>query len=192
MRSSAERQGTLRRRLVAAAAATAGLGLLYSLLANQNNDGPQYADAAEPRGYYLSDTTLTEMGEDGRPRVVVHAQTVEQQRRDQSVLLSGLELDYQTEQSGPWTVTADHGHMPMDRGSLLLQGDVTVTGEVEQGEAIVQTDELTYDTQANLIHTENPVTVRLGTHSLQGKGLRVDLNAGTLRLESEVNGRFLP
>lgn len=170
----------------------AGLGLLYTLLAGKGDNELAFGEPPPPRGYYLSGTTLTEIGEDGRPRVVVRAQTVEQQRGEESVLLSGLELDYRGADSGPWTVTAQRGHMPMDRGSLLLQGDVTIHGEVEQGSALVKTEELTYETEANLVHTENPVTLTLGSHKLQGEGLKVDLNTGQLRLESNVNGRFLP
>ena len=42
------------------------------------------------------------------------------------------------------------------------------------------------------MQTAEPVTVRFGSHELRGRGLRADLNTGTLRLESNVNGRFTP
>jgi LPS export ABC transporter protein LptC len=72
----------------------------------------------------------------------------------------------------------------------MLAGDVHVTGTEPRGAAVIDTDQLTYDTKANFVQTAEPVTVRFGEHELRGRGLRADLNAGTLKLESNVNGRF--
>jgi LPS export ABC transporter protein LptC len=82
--------------------------------------------------------------------------------------------------------------MPPERSSIQLFGDVTVTGREAHGSAVIRTDRLAYDTVANLIQTADPVRIQVGTHELLGRGLRVDLNKGTLRLESNVNGTFKP
>ena len=192
MRSVAERQSALKNTLITTAAVLAGLGLLYALLGSDNGGDLEFGEAREPRGYYVVDATLTQLGEDGRPRMVLIAETVEQVRSDQSVRLSQLKLDYQSEQSGLWVVTANSGYMPRDQGSLSLQGDVIVRGEVEEDSAVIHTDRLTYDANASRIYTDDAVAVHFGQHELHGLGLRVDLNAGELRLESNVNGLFLP
>lgn len=191
MRSAAQRKSALIRRGVTAAAVVAGLALLYRLFGEPGEEF-ELSPSEEPRGYYLIDAVLTEMGADGLPRVVVRAKTIEQQLADQSVLLSDLDLDYRTESSGTWTVTADSGRMPADRGSLLLSGDVEVKGTEARGAAVIRTEHLTYDTRSSVIQTTDPVTVQFGTHELNGRGLRVVLNDGTLRLESNVHGRFNP
>ena len=82
--------------------------------------------------------------------------------------------------------------MPPDRSSLLLAGDVTVTGSPEQGSPVIVTDRLTYDTVAKYIQTPEFVSIRFGNHVMGGRGLRANLNTGKLRLESNVNGRFTP
>ena len=41
-------------------------------------------------------------------------------------------------------------------------------------------------------HTAAPVSLVFGTYALEAIGLEADLNAATLRLESGVNGRFIP
>ena len=140
----------------------------------------------------MVDATLTEMGADGKPRMVVHAAKIEQQLEDDSVVMRDLKLDYVTGKAGSWTVTAASGRMPPDRSSLLLAGDVTVTGRSERGSPVIVTDRLTYDTIANFIQTPEFVSIRFGRHVLGARGLRANLNAGTLRLESNVNGRFTP
>jgi len=194
MRPATDRTGRLIQRALSILALLAGGALLFNLLAGGGGGDTETETAAEDRGYYLNDAKLIELGPEGRPRVVVRAQTIEQQLSDQSVQLAGLDLDYNTQQQGTWHVTADRGRMSSDRVSLQLQGNVRVTGAAEQGQgpAVIRTDELAYDTRTNVVQTAAPVTVEFGPHELRGRGLRVGLNEGTLRLESNVNGQFKP
>mgnify|MGYP003504386923 FL=1 len=192
MRSAAKRRRDLKRRIVTVAASVAGLALLYGLLSGREEPDIEFGTAADQRGYYINDATLTEMGKDGRPRVIVHAATIEQQLSDQSVRMSQLELDYHTGESGDWHVTAREGDMPADRKSIRLAGDVAITGAESRGEALIRTERLSYDIDDAIVQTEDPVSVRFGQHLLKARGLRAELNAGTLKLESDVNGRFAP
>jgi LPS export ABC transporter protein LptC len=191
MRSPAQRARVLRQRLLTAAAVLAAIALGYGLLAGEE-DEIEVAAADEDRGYYVTRATLTEFGPDGAPRIVLHAESIEQRLSDQSVLLADLTLDYTTPKSGQWKMTADQGRMPAAATSLLLSGDVQITGEEARGGAVIRTDQLAYDTTTSVIQTAEPVSVQLGAHRLEGRGLRVVLNDGTLRLESNVNGRFVP
>jgi LPS export ABC transporter protein LptC len=194
MRSAADRTKHLIQRVVTMVAVVAGGALLLNMLAGSPDDATESTAAADERGYYLNDATLTELGPDGRPRVVVRASSIEQQLVDQSVRLAQIELDYTTQQQGEWHVTADRGRMPSDRGSLQLEGNVLVVGTAERGEgkAVIRTDELAYDTRTNVVQTAALVTLDFGPHQLRGRGMRVGLNQGTLRLESNVNGQFKP
>lgn len=192
MRSAAQRARILRDRLVAAAAALAAVALAYGVFVGGGEEDLDAGPVEDERGYYLKAATLTEMGVDGAPRIVLRADTIEQRLADGSVLLYDLDVDYRTPEAGLWTVTSERGRMPPDRGSLLLSGDVTVTGEQARGAAVIRTDNLSYDTESSVIQTADPVAVQFGAHRLEGRGLRVVLNDGSLRLESNVRGRFNP
>src|SRR5690606_39846911 len=65
--------------LPARRASDLGLVLLYGLLGAPGGEEIERGVASEPRGYYLVDAVLTEMGADGLPRVVVRADSIEQQ-----------------------------------------------------------------------------------------------------------------
>lgn len=192
MRSAAQRARVLRRRLLTSAAIVAAAWLAYGVLAGGEQDEFEAAGTDDDRGYYVDTAKLTEFGPDGAPRVVLHADSIEQRLADQSVLLKDLRLDYRTAEAGAWTVTAAQGRMPVAANSLLLSGDVEVTGQEERGTAVIRTDQLSYDTVTSVIQTAEPVAVDFGAHHLEGRGLRVVLNDGTLRLESNVHGRFVP
>ena len=192
MRSTAQRTRILRQRLLTSVAIVAGAWLAYGVLIGGDEDEFESAAADDERGYYVNAATLTEFGPDGAPRIVLRADSIEQRLADQSVLLSNLALDYQTPEAGAWTVTAARGRMPAAATALLLSGDVLVTGHEARGAAVIRTDQLSYDTVTSVIQTAEPVSVQFGPHSLQGRGLHVVLNDGTLRLESNVHGRFVP
>ena len=192
MRSAAQRARNLRRRLLTGTAIVAGAWLGYGVLMG-GDEAIEATAADDERGYYLNAATLTEFGPDGAPRMVLRADSIEQRLPDRGVELADLVIDYQTPEAGAWTVTAAQGRMPPDATSLLLSGDVQVTGrEARGGPAVIHTDQLSYDTTTSVIQTAEPVAVQFGAHRLEGRGLRVVLNEGTLRLESNVHGRFVP
>jgi LPS export ABC transporter protein LptC len=163
--------------------------LAWQLFSGNDADEFEQVAARDERGYYLDAATLIEMGPDGRPKAVIKARLIEQLRGDDSIAMHDLAIDYVTEGAGPWTMTAQRGRMPADRNSVLLSGDVTLRG---RDGAVVRTDQLNYDTVANLVSTAEPVTVEFGPHRLAARGLRADLNAGNLQLESAINGVFNP
>jgi LPS export ABC transporter protein LptC len=163
--------------------------LAWQLFSGNDEDGFEQVAARDERGYYLDAATLTEMSPEGRPKVVIKARLIEQLRGDDSIAMHDLAIDYATEGAGPWTMTAKRGRMPADRNSVLLAGDVTLRG---RDGAVVRTDELNYDTIENLVSTAEAVTIEFGTHRLAARGLRADLNAGSLQLESAIHGQFNP
>jgi LPS export ABC transporter protein LptC len=190
MRPFAQRS-RVTRRLVTSLAVVAAAWLGYELF--EGRDEPiETRDSDDERGYYVTDATLTEMGADGRPRTVLRAVRVEQQLSDQSVLLTDLTADYNTTDEGTWTLTADRGRLLSNATTLLLSGDVVIRGEEARGTAVIRTDELSYDTTTSIVQTAERVTLQFGQHQLEGRGLRAALKEGTLKLESNVHGRFTP
>jgi len=192
MRSAAQRARQLRQRLLTGAAIVAAAVLAYTMFAGREDSSIVATERDEDRGYYVTTATLTEYGPDGAPRIVLRAQEIEQRLSDQSVLLSDLVIDYASREAGKWKVTAAQGRMPVAATALLLSGDVRVTGTEAGQAALIRTDQLSYDTTTSVIQTVEPVSVQFGAHQLEGRGLRVVLNDGTLRLESNVHGRFIP
>ncbi len=174
------------------AAGLAAVATAYALLVGRGGGDVETGASKPQRGYYLIDSTMTEMGPSGRPKVIVHARTAEQQLSDQSVDMMDVVVDYPTEKYGNWHGTSLTGHMPPDRKSIQLAGDVRMTSQLEQGPAVIVTDHLSYDIDRGIVQTADPVDIRIGSHVLKARGLHGDLNAQTLKLESDVNGRFVP
>ena len=103
-----------------------------------------------------------------------------------------MTLDYPTADHGTWHVVAPSGRMPADRESVELYGGVTISGADAHGDAVIRAERVHYLIDAAIVDTASPVTLTYGRHELRARGLEARLNDGTLRLESDVNGRFTP
>jgi len=77
---------------VTSAALVAGALLVYGLF-GVGEETLETSAVDEERGYYLTAAALTEYGPDGAPRIVLHADSIEQQLADQSVRLTDIVLD---------------------------------------------------------------------------------------------------
>ena len=75
-----------------------------------------------------------------------------------------------------------------------LTGNVRVTGPPQGGvePLSLTTESLRINTPTEFIETDAPVKLRWSGHELDAVGMRADLKAGTLSLESDVNGHFQP
>jgi len=77
---------------------------------------------------------------------------------------------------------------------IALNGNVVVTGPGPGSGAPLTliTDTMRINTPTEFIETDSPVQLRWSGRQLLSRGMKADLKAGTLRLESEVHGEFSP
>lgn len=150
--------------------------------------------ALEPPRYYLRDATVSEFDRDGALRYeLTAARAIEDPDRD-LVLLESVAIDYRRRPDQTWRVTAARGELRRGAAIVELEGDVELTGRGERlpRPAVLRSPRLSLDTEAEVASTDAPVELDFGRHALRARGLRADLKAETLRLESSVNGRFFP
>jgi len=173
------------------------IALLVVILRRGDDEGPgdRGADASpDGTGYYLRDALVREYGADGAVRLEVAARAATQQLATGAIRLEAVSVNYFALPGQRWRLTADGGLAQPDMNTVDLEGNVVMTGgkQALSEPAVVRTDRLTLDTAAKLARTEAPVTLGFGRHQLAATGMRADLMAETLRLESGVNGRFNP
>jgi len=155
--------------------------------------GASLPTAADP-GYLARDAEMIETGDDGRPRYRLDAELIEQAPNDPTITLSRPVMHYADPRGGTWRASADQGTVAPPRDVVELTGDVLLTGTLADGgdPAHITTSRLTFDAGRDVAHTSAPVTIEWSGHRLTARGVRADLGAETLRLESAVHGNFLP
>ncbi len=197
------------RRIAGYAATIAVIAIAYylgSMGRGSNGDGAVAATAPDP-GYAARDAEVVETGYDGRERYRLNAKVI-RQRIDSSVIdLEQLSMDYHPGAQGEvpgeqparavdpkdvWHMRSDRGQVRADGDDVQLDGNVQVTGPAP-GTGVpltLATETLRINTPTEFIETQAPVKLGWSGHTLTGKGLKADLKAGTLRLESNVHGEF--
>jgi lipopolysaccharide export system protein LptC len=151
-------------------------------------------------GYSARDAEVIKTGFDGRERYRLKAAVIRQQTESGVIDLEKLEMNYhRTTEAGVdagevWHLTSDHGQVRADGDDIELKGNVRLVGPPQGGAEplSVTTETLRINTPTEYIETDAPVKVRWSGHELDARGMQADLKAGTLRLESDVNGHFYP
>ena len=163
-------------------------------LANRSGDlpaAPSEPVQAQP-GYYLRAAVLDQTDATGRVKLTARAERATEEVAAGPVRLEQLVVDYYPEPGRDWVMTSATGSLPPGGRVLQLAGDVrlraaaagAVTG------AVVHTQHLRLDLDSHLATTADPVRIELAPHVLEARGLRADLTADTLVLESAVSGIF--
>jgi LPS export ABC transporter protein LptC len=179
--------------LLAAVIGAVVVAAQWSLQAGE--DAEPAAAAAEPApAPFLRAAVLEDFDAAGRLRLRVDAARIEFDPADESLGFEAIALDYFAGPSQTWRVNADRGHAPRGFAVLELSGNVVLSGirDRKPREATVRTEQLSFDTAAEVVRSAVPVRVEFGRHTLEATGFVANMKRETLRLESRVNGQFFP
>jgi LPS export ABC transporter protein LptC len=188
-------------RWISLAALLAALVIGYGALVDRSPAPTTNEAQAEQPGYYLQDAIVTQTQQDGSISLRLVATRIQQQRRDDSIALETVRVNYYQSNSGSnsgqsppreWLLNARQGFVPANFRVVQLFGDVVLRPADAQPEAFLRVDALAVDTQTNVAYSlASPVRVRFGSHEMVVKNFRADLDSENIRLES-VHGRFDP
>lgn len=153
------------------------------------------ADAGAPGrpGYYLTGVDLEEFGTDGALRIGLRSISATEDPASGVVRLADVAVDYHAPTGRQWNLTSNEARVPQGGNTVEFEGEVRLSGRpgAELGAAELHTPRLALDTVGEIAETRSPVELAFGPHRLRALGMRADLKAGTLRLESDVSGRFV-
>jgi lipopolysaccharide export system protein LptC len=177
--------------------------------ASRGEDSEATSSALLPDpGYAARDAQVIETGFDGRERYRLNAKVIRQQIDSSVIDIEQLEMDYHLgaqdriagvsqpaqDRNEIWHLRSDHGQVRANGDDVELIGNVQVKGPAPGGGAALTltTQRMRINTPTEFIETDEPVILGWSGHELTAKGMKADLKAGTLRLESDVHGEFSP
>ncbi len=145
-------------------------------------------------GYFLTGVDLEEFGADGRLRIGLRSISATEDPGSGVVRLAEVAVDYHAPTGRDWELTSNEARVPQGGQQVEFEGEVRLAGRPggDPGAAELHTPRLTLDTLEETAETQSPVELAFGPHRIRALGMRADLKAGTVRLESEVSGRFAP
>jgi len=149
---------------------------------------------ADSPGYYLKNAVLTDYDAAGDPSIRIQAERIDQIGHGSEVALINVQVNYQAPSGQNWVMFGDTAHVQPGGKVVDINGNVRLQGVDPEhpGTAIIRTDALSYDVPASVASTKSDVRIEFERHTLTARGLIANLKERTVRLESRVNGRFLP
>lgn len=177
--------------LFAAAAALFAVLVQWRLLGREA-EAP--ADQAARPGYYLTGVDLEEFGGDGRLRIGLQSARADEDAMSGIVRLADVAVNYHSPSGQFWVLTANEARVPQGGRVVEFEGDVLLAGTPagRPATAELRTARMMLDTEAEKAQTKSEVELAFGRHLIVAQGMRADLKAGSLRLESDVHGLFSP
>jgi LPS export ABC transporter protein LptC len=177
--------------------------------ASRGGDDEAAANVLPPDpGYAAHDAEVIETGFDGRERYRLKAKVIRQQIDSSVIDIEQLEMDYHlgaqdriagesrpaSDSNEIWHLRSDNGQVRANGDDVELFGNVEVNGSAPGDGAplTLSTARMRINTPTEFIETDEPVILGMWGHKLTAKGMKADLKAGTLRLESDVHGEFSP
>ena len=143
-------------------------------------------------GYSATNAHLVQTGADGLPLYTLDAAQIRQQPNDGLVELQQVRLGFRDASGNDWTATALRGELAQNSGIVRLSGDVHVVGTLPGTEETAQmtSEQLAFDTNAQILSTQEPVTLVMSGRKLDARGLTANLKERRVQLESAVHGSF--
>jgi LPS export ABC transporter protein LptC len=145
-----------------------------------------------PLGYYMRGAHLFRADDDGRIFYTITAERAEELPGEQGLDLTGVTIRYRPETDVSWLVSAGRGTAPRSGLHLTLSDNVQLANDPGDGRpptvvtaSTLRLDELTAE-------SSETIEVKIGNDVLRAVGLKVDLKADNLQLESDGHGRFTP
>jgi LPS export ABC transporter protein LptC len=152
------------------------------------------AEAVRDPGYAARNARLVQTGPDGAPLYTLNAAQIRQEPDEGRVDMQQVQLGFRDAAGNNWTARGAHGAMGQQTGVIELDGAVHVSGIVPgtQDTTDISSEHISFDTNAQLVTTHDPVTVIMSGRRLEAQGLVADLKERHVQLESAVHGSFLP
>ena len=142
--------------------------------------------------YSARNVDIIEHGADGEPRYRVRAARASQKIDGPVIELRDLTMDLRDPGGRRWNVRAQHGRMPPNASTVDLQGNVIVTGDPAKSAPAIElrSEQLAVEVDARRVRSPAAVTIRFAGKQITAVGIKADLNAQTVQLESKVHGVF--
>ncbi|MDN5864792.1 MAG: LPS export ABC transporter periplasmic protein LptC [Gammaproteobacteria bacterium] len=181
-----------RLRLVWLALAVVAGASTWLVLANRGSPPSSQVRAGAPElpDYSLTNAVMTRYGESGQPRYVLRSDRIIHRRDADVSLLTRVDLDYYPLSNAYWHLSARRGRISNRGNHVVLLEQVRAYQPAAANPIHLGTSRLTLVLSERLISTDAPATLRQGARTTRGRGLKADLEQGTVKFLHDVTSRY--
>lgn len=142
--------------------------------------------------WYFEGASLVATDGDGRLVYRIEAPHITHDPGDDTAVLDEPRLEWLQGGGTPMRIAAHAGRADAASRRVSLAGGVTIVDESTGTRIEFRAPDLVVDDVRRVASTDAEVLVFTAQGELRGVGLVADMNAGTIRIESAVRGRYVP
>lgn len=172
-------------------------GAVWFAMDRRDTQPATAADATdgERNDFEAEGVVLRQLDAEGRLQYEIEAERIVQLRDQGGLIASRLTLRHDppgTEPGSPqrWVLTADEATLPADGRIVTLKGTIRARTTLAGSTApvLLEAESLSYDMAQQQVSSDGEIRLTRGGINLRGRGLRVNIPDGVIRLESGENG----
>ena len=144
--------------------------------------------------YFVSDFAATVFNPNGKPYYKLKATQMEHYEDDNSVMMTFPEIQFLRESALPWIASAEGGSVDINKDVIYLKGNVLLRRDTTDIAQVMQltTPRIRIDLTRKLVDTDAEVHIQAKSSTIAAKGMHLDLIKGTLILDANAKGTYVP
>lgn len=142
--------------------------------------------------YYLTDFTVTTMGENGKPKHILAAKRMNHYPDDDTTELLKPHIEIYRIKEPRWNIDSKRGWVSSDGKLVLLLGNVHVRrkGSATNEPVNLWTEELRFHPDDEYAETDKHVRIKNGDSITEAVGMRAYLGEGRIQFLSRTRGSY--
>lgn len=152
---------------------------------------PGAASGERGPAWYFQGTHVAATGQSGALDYRIDAARIVHDPADDSALLETPRLQWLQGSGPPLLIEAARGRIHADRTRVSLTDGVSIIDESTGARFEFRSDDLEIDVGDRTAYTRSDIVILSTFGEMTGRGLVADMNAGTIRIESSVRGRYV-
>lgn len=178
---------TTRQRRALVVASLASLAIIWLHFYTNRSFSVERGPATSP-DFFIASPMWQQFNSQGETSRQLHADRLEQWPGESDARLQEPRLTLVDSRQQHWHASARSGRISETRAALLLEQQVKLTREPENGGLVLNTELLRITDRGDLAETDQPVVLEYGSWHVSAKGFRAELGRQQLELLGNVRG----
>lgn len=144
--------------------------------------------------YTVENFSLTATREDGSLHYISKGEQLTKWANNPKSSALGVWMEMHSNEQEHWMLKANEADINQQQELAWLRGNVVITREAMQDKPAIRitTEQLDMDLKNDRVQSDADVFMKQGESTITGTGLRADFNRGSLQLNANVRGVYVP
>lgn len=142
--------------------------------------------------YYLRDTTLTVLNQDGKPSYRMFTERADHRPKQEESMLTSIRIEYYPKVDSIWHVTANSGIVADNLSKVYLTKGVSIKRQDQAFPGVIETDSMTLYPPEKTAESHSDILMTQDNNRIQARRMQLDFASEQLELQGKIRAHYEP